>query len=400
MQKNRTNGRVWPRAVTLFGVLGLAGCTLIAGIEKREDDGQNAEYDTVDKDTDLPTTKLCVTYCDEVMGNCTEENEVYKSRINCINTCNALPKGEEDEPIGNTVWCRLGRAQAAGSSPDDECPSAGPSGGDGACGTACDAWCHLLESECPEDHGALANCKTACSTLPKSGGFNVDDNYTADTVECRLIHLGAVGEETQESPHCTHGRYIPAENCLPPEDDEPSCARYCDVNLMNCSEDAAETDPTVYESRDECMATCEALPLGKNTDTTENTVGCRIYHSKNAAGVPTAHCPHGGPSGDGHCGIPDPEETGFSGNCESYCYLFQAACGERFAADGYEDVEGCAQECWDNFEQDGAKNDEGYTVETATADDTVQCRIYQAVKLLGGDDDVSCDTIALGGSCD
>ncbi len=392
--------RTWPRLLTLAVLMGTAGCTLIAGIEKREDDGSNSQFNTVDAETDLPTTELCVEYCDEVMDNCTDEFEVYRSRITCINTCNALPPGEEKEPIGNTVHCRLDRAKAAASSASEECASAGPSGGDGACGTSCEAWCHLLESECPRDFDGLWDCPTACSALDKSGGFDIEANYYADTVECRLIHLGAVGDEKQESVHCGHGRYIPAETCLGPDDEDPTCSRYCDVVMTNCKTDPDPEAPApiVYESRDECMAACGALPLGNKSDTTENTVGCRIYHSLNAAGVPANHCPHGGPTGDGHCGTPDPQETGYSGNCESFCYLFSAACSERFEDDGYDSIEACAQECYSDFENDGAKNDVGYRVDSAPQDDTIQCRTYNAVKLLAGET-ISCDEIALSGTC-
>ncbi len=393
--------RTWPRWVTLSVFLAGPGCTLIANIEKREDDGSFAEYDTVDQETELPTTELCVEYCDEVMENCSGDDEVYKSRITCINTCNALPAGEEEEPIGNTVQCRLGRARAAASSPEEECAAAGPSGGDGACGSSCDAWCHLLESECPEDYAGIWDCPTACSTIPKSGGFNIDDNYYEDTIECRLIHLGAVGDEKQKSVHCGHGRYLPAETCVGDLEEEPTCSQYCDVIMINCETDPDDKAPSpqVYASRDECMAACEVFPVGKKTDKTENTLGCRIYHSKNSAGVPATHCPHGGPTGDGHCGVYDSDELGYTGNCESYCQLFAAACPDEFEDDGYDDIEACAKECFDDFEDDGAKNDTGYSLLNAKEEDTIQCRAFNAVKRLSGED-VSCEKIALSGSCD
>lgn len=381
------------RVATVFLVGAMSGCTLIAGIENREDDGSNSEFDTVDKATDLPTTKVCVEYCDLVLKNCTEENSVYATRNTCLNTCNALPKGTPDEAIDNTIACRMDRARAAASSPDEECAAAGPNGGNGACGSSCDAFCVMLESECPDDFAGLPDCEKACSTIPLSGKFNLEGDYFGDTVECRLIHLGAVGAEKQASMHCGHGRYIALDKCVPPEEDQPSCARYCDVVMTNCSEFA------VYESRDHCMAACGALPVGEFTDTTENTVGCRIYHSKNSAGVPVNHCPHGGPTGDGHCGVYTVGEDGFTGNCESYCYLFQAACGAEFDDAGYDDIEECAEECSTTFNNRGAKNDVGYLVDDATEDDTVQCRTYYAVKILAGDD-VSCDLVVPDGDCE
>ena len=382
----------WTRVATLLFVAAVSGCTLVAGIENRKDDGSNSQYDTVDKVSDLPTTTECVEYCDLVLDNCTEDNAVYKTRNTCINTCNALPKGSEDEGIGNTVACRTERARAAASSPDEECAAAGPNGDNGACGTSCEAWCELLKSECPDEYVGLRDCPTACSAIPVSGHFSLEDNYYSETVECRLIHLGAVGAEKQASVHCTHARYIPAETCGPQPGELPTCERYCDVNLINCEDNA------VYENRDQCMAACAALPVGEYKDMIENTVGCRIYHSKNAAGVPEKHCTHGGPSGNGHCGVYTVKDDGFTGNCESYCYLFQAACSDEFDAEGYGSIKECAEQCSETFEDNGAQNDVKYTVEDAVGD-TLQCRTHQAVKILAGEG-ASCDSVIPSGSCD
>jgi len=395
----KPRGPSWSRAAGLlllvapFAVVSaVSGCTLIAGIEHRKDDGKNSQYDTVDKESDLPTTTECVDYCDLVLENCTDENAVYKTRTTCINTCNALSTAGEGEGLGNSIACRTDRARAAKSSPDEECAAAGPNGDNGACGSSCEAWCTMLSSECPDEYAGLLDCPTACSALPVSGHFSLTGNYTGETVECRLIHLGAVGAEKDTSVHCGHGKYIPTETCGPLPEEEPTCERYCDVNLINCE------DFEVYESRDQCLAACAALPLGEYSDKEENTVGCRIYHSKNAAGVPQTHCTHGGPSGNGHCGVYSVDEEGFTGNCESYCYLFKAACGDEFEAEGYANIKDCAEQCSETFENNGAKNDVPYTVEDAVGD-TLQCRTHQAVKILAGES-ASCDSVIPSGTCE
>lgn len=389
---HRARSQTWPRAAVLGLLAVMSGCTLIAGIENRKDDGSNDKYDTVDKESDIATTTECVEYCDLILENCTDENAIYKTRTTCINTCNALNVDTSNEGLGNTIACRTDRARAAASSPDEECAAAGPNGDNGACGTSCEAWCMMLESECPDDYAGLVDCRTACSTMPISSQFSLEDDYTAETVECRLIHLGAVGADKQASVHCTHGRYIPGETCGPQPDEDPTCARYCDVNLINCE------DHAVYENRGQCMAACAALPRGEYSDTIENTVGCRIYHSKNAAGVAETHCTHGGPSGNGHCGVYTVAEDGFTGNCESYCYLFQAACEDEFEAEGYSSIKDCARDCSEKFEDNGAKNDVDYTVQDAVGD-TLQCRTHQAVRVLAGED-ASCEAVIPSGSCD
>src|SRR5581483_2075272 len=88
----------------------------------------------------------------------------------------------------------------------------------------------------------------------------------------------------------------------------------------------------VYASSAECHAVCAALDPGTTNDHTQNTLGCRFYHSYNALSVTGApiHCPHTGPGGDGHCGADDPAAG--TGNCVSYCKLAEKACPNEFAS--------------------------------------------------------------------
>jgi hypothetical protein len=354
-------------------LISASGCALIIGTEERTE--ETVEGGTRDSSTEIVTTGLCIEYCNEVMGNCTSGNAVYASRASCINTCNALPPGEAAEPSGNSVQCRLRRARGAASAPDEECVAAGP-GGDASCGSNCETWCHLMESQCPNDYEILADCEKTCEGIPDAGGFDVDGSYERDDIQCRLIHLGAVAGDP-ESAHCGHARYIAAEKCIPGADEEPSCAVYCDTVMANCrGADAA------YEDRDDCLATCAQLPLGTLSDRTQNSVGCRIYHGRSSSQDPSSHCNHAGPTGDGHCGfLGDGENTG---NCESYCRLFQAACSEEFDGEGYGDLGECVQACQVGFEDKGAGNDTLYDVDTAREDDSLQCRVYYATRALGG----------------
>jgi hypothetical protein len=78
----------------------------------------------------------------------------------------------------------------------------------------------------------------------------------------------------------------------------------------------------VFESDAQCMAVCALLDKGKNSDTVENTVGCRKYHSYNAVSGPASHCPHAAAAGDGHCGT----------TCDSYCMLLEKTCPTEFAS--------------------------------------------------------------------
>lgn len=368
--------------------IGLGGCALVLGIEKRTEAGP------VDEKTGKSTSFLCIDYCDAVMKNCTGDYAVFAARESCINICNALPPGSSAEPSGNTVECRLRRANSAEGSPEEFCAAAGP-GGDGGCGSNCEAWCYLMESECSEDYDLLSDCMASCRTVPDVGGFDVEDSYAKDDIQCRLIHLGAVADDPI---HCEHARYVAESQCVPPQDGAADCGRYCDIVMGNCFDDPDDeaVRNAVYDSRGECMAACEAFPLGELSDRTENTVGCRIYHGTASADDPAVHCDHAGPTGDGHCGA---ELTGGrTGNCESHCLLLRQGCPDEFDAD-FADVEECTDACVDEFNGNGAEDDAYYHATMAPDSDTLQCRTYYAVKAVDGDSS-ACEKAVLDGSCD
>jgi hypothetical protein len=377
--------------IASLGVWLIGGCALVLGIEEREN-GEELPG-VIDEETGIRTTELCVEYCDTVIANCESDNAQYAARPSCINTCNALPPGNETEPFENTVHCRLVRAKGADSLPDEECVAAGPGGGN-TCGSNCEAWCHLLESECRDEFVSLDDCPTACATLQDDGGFNVDTSYNRDDVQCRIIHLGAAA---QDDVHCNHARYVPEEFCAAPQTGEPDCADTCETIMGNCITDPElNIDHAVYESRDDCIAACEVLPLGDLSDRTQNTVGCRNYHGTSAALDPGTHCDHSGPTGDGHCGEENTAEQ--TGPCDSYCFLLEAGCPTEFASE-FADYDDCALSCAEQMATSGARADTFYSAATARDEDSLQCRVYYTVKALAGDA-TACEKATLSATCD
>lgn len=394
-------------ASALVAVTCAIGCAKVIGLEKREgpepddmggnpnDDGSGGKPSgPIDKPTGKVTTEDCIDYCDAIQKNCPDgtENQQYIERETCINTCNALEPGEKAEPTGNTVACRLRQAKAASNNPGEFCPFAGALGG-GECGTNCDAWCTLLEAACPDDFEVLANCNEACSGLKDSGNRNFQNSYpSAPDLQCRVYHLGAAFDNP--TVHCTHARYVPESTCVA-DVPEPTCDEYCSKVMANCrAAEGDEPNRKVYETEAECMAACDAFPIGKSKDLVENTLGCRIYHAGASATSPNIHCAHASPAGDGHCGIDGDAGTG---NCTSYCLLYRDGCKDAFDAEHAGLVE-CVRTCSDDFASRGAPKDQGYGIETAAAADTLQCRIFQAVKAAAGDED-ACERASLSGSC-
>src|SRR5690606_28690962 len=132
------------------------------------------------------------------------------------------------------------------------------------------------------------------------------------------------------------------------------------------------------------------------SDRDQNTVGCRLYHGRSAALDAETHCDHAGPTGDGHCGV----EVGAAqtGPCNSYCMLLEAGCPVEFALE-FESTEECSSQCVGDFGANGGSPESHYEVNTATEEDSLQCRVYYAVKALAGDA-MACQKATLSSTCD
>ena len=87
------------------------------------------------------------------------------------------------------------------------------------------------------------------------------------------------------------------------------CTTFCAETAANC---AGALNP--FTSTAECMTKCATIPVGKPSDTTGNTLGCRIYHEgPMGAGMnPTVHCPHGGIPAPAGSPCTDPTTTASS----------------------------------------------------------------------------------------
>ena len=112
-----------------------------------------------------------------------------------------------------------------------------------------------------------------------------------------------------------------------PVDPVQDCAMYCDTVTSNCVGNDNQFGP------DLCSNVCASWAVGTPDDQAGNTLGCHIYHSTAAAGDPTTHCPHGGPTGADVCGAP----------CDNFCELALTACVG--ANEQYADMATCLAEC-------------------------------------------------------
>jgi hypothetical protein len=85
--------------------------------------------------------------------------------------------------------------------------------------------------------------------------------------------------------------------------------------MTNCTGANAQ-----YLAMANCMNACTTFgwAVGTTSDSSGNTLGCRVTHAQLAASVPMQHCPHAGPLGGTVCGASD---------CGDFCAADVAVCG-------------------------------------------------------------------------
>ncbi len=144
------------------------------------------------------------------------------------------------------------------------------------------------------------------------------------------------------------------------------CADYCTRALTNC-----KGDLELYPNLEFCLAVCAALPPGERTDTSGNTVGCRLHFAQSAASIEKElNCSAAGPGGNGICGD----------NCESWCTLEANVCPSIYAS-----TDDCMAAC-QTFPVLGSYND---TIPTQSGN-SFECRLYHVTAAAGIDAMLHC----------
>jgi hypothetical protein len=362
--------------------LALGACQAVAGIEDRTLDP--ALRPRVD-------SEQCKDYCAVVMDACTGEDAVYANLGQCLGVCAALDPGDPEElRAENTVACRARQAENAKDEAKGYCRSAGP-GGNGECGTDCEAYCQVFPQVCKAqfEYGSNDDCLRACEALTQQDSYDLERDHDGDTIECRLVHMTSASVDPVG--HCAHAPVRPSDPwCVGDPEKPPTCAQYCDIEEAAC----ADGDYAQYESREQCLAVCEALTPGVNPDQAVNTMACRRYHSFNAITTPAVHCHHAGPTGDGHCGDIRKAADGFTTNCESYCQLLAKACPTEFD-DQMGSPEACMEAC---VELPEANAESHYTVGSAPDSKGLNCRVLYTTRAFL--DSAACASAIGGDQCE
>jgi hypothetical protein len=132
-----------------------------------------------------------------------------------------------------------------------------------------------------------------------------------------------------------------------------TCASYCAGNLAACSGANSQ-----WGSMQNCLDTCSHWTAGAITDTTGDTLGCRVYHTMAAQTAAQVHCVHSGPTGGTQCG---------ANACADFCPLETAICPSQYPASG---ANSCATLC-PGFMSTG----QPYSSANTTGA-TIECRFY------------------------
>ena len=90
------------------------------------------------------------------------------------------------------------------------------------------------------------------------------------------------------------------------------CITYCAIIGTSCTGNNAE-----YLSTADCQAVCANFDPGQLTDTSGDTLGCRIHYAQMAASNPAVVCPQAGALASGGCNT-DP--------CHAFCELVADLC--------------------------------------------------------------------------
>lgn len=151
----------------------------------------------------------------------------------------------------------------------------------------------------------------------------------------------------------------------------PSCEKYCDLVMSNCTGANAQ-----YASTSECLAFCGDLPLDvpsrDGTSRDAPSVACRQYWADSPSKTsPDAYCLAAGPFGGNSCGD----------RCTAFCEVVLAACSPDAGINGaavdapYPDQPSCATACAGFMYRDAGTDGGGEGPDAAASGDSLNCRL-------------------------
>ena len=131
------------------------------------------------------------------------------------------------------------------------------------------------------------------------------------------------------------------------------CGEFCDTVMHNC-----QGANLVYETRAKCMGLCKLFDVGDPTEPQDtNTLNCRLLEARAAASASDEAI-------SDHCRSAGPEGLNCGGGCESYCTVYQRACGVQCGS-----LQNCITKCA------ALRNKTSFSVDGDYTGNTLQCRL-------------------------
>ncbi|GEM_PF-2995874 len=171
-------------------------------------------------DTGASAKPTCKAYCNVFDANCKDTKvnlltgalaSAMATPTACVKWCGKqakIPLGDPGIGVGNTVGCRLHHAELAAKSPtsaQNHCPAAGPTGG-GACGTACENYCHLADTLCGGLHKDTKTCLLECAGV--QGEWN-------GKIDCLITKIASAAiDPGQGKAHCAAAKIHNAKTSI------------------------------------------------------------------------------------------------------------------------------------------------------------------------------------------
>jgi hypothetical protein len=155
-------------------------------------------------------------------------------------------------------------------------------------------------------------------------GCSDDDDSTPSTTDTGVV-TSDTGSPIDTGGGVDDGLPIDTGSASDAPGDTPaalSCEAYCSTVTDNCTgaKNGQYATSTPSPAKVRCIAMCNDMTAGSASDTSGDTVGCRLSHAKLAKDDPTTNCPKAGATGGGTCG---------ASRCDDFCKLAVAHCGTK-----------------------------------------------------------------------
>jgi hypothetical protein len=365
----------------------------------------------------------CSNYCDVIMTSCTGVNQQYADKADCMKVCSYLPLGAPTDTGVNSIGCRTNAAQEAKTG-GSTCLGAGPLS-DGYCGEDCAPFCAIATQYCTAAGGykgtppyaSISDCLDTCGQFARQLEVGMPGSYraaftpgttseTQDTLECRAFHLfidalrypadqqTACQDAANVSPACGPGTTaitIPDAGAI----DVGVCSTYCATIMKNCTGANQQ-----YIDLAGCMRICRYIPVGMPTDSSVETVGCKLNIARAANGDATTvrtNCLKAGPVSYDSCGD----------DCSLYCTAALDVCKPPGYTGPalYKSHDDCMTICAQfnravDFNAPGTFGASYMPGATPETHDTFECRAYYLYSdVLGANMVAACNYAGNGGNC-